>query len=209
MDLSHPAFDVFGENEGRILHRLAVLAEGATGRRIHELAGVKSLRTTQTILERLTTIGLVRVRSLGHANEYSLNRSHVLWAPIERVLASPTLIEIEISKVLRDAFDGRLVGAAVYGSFARGEAGPNSDVDILIMHDATVTALDLADDIDVASDRIRLLTGNEAQILPMSMRELRNLIAHRDPLIGSLLKDARDLIDGSEVSALLRAGASE
>lgn len=37
---------------------------------------------------------------------------------------------------LRDGFgDGRILACAVFGSVARGEAGPESDVDLLVVHD--------------------------------------------------------------------------
>ncbi len=36
---------------------------------------------------------------------------------------------------LRDAFGERLQGVVLYGSEARGEAGPNSDVDLLVLLD--------------------------------------------------------------------------
>jgi predicted nucleotidyltransferase len=205
MDLSHPAYDIFGESEGRILHRLAVLSGGATGRRIHDLAGVNALRTTQRILRRLTEIGLVDVRAIGRSNEYVLNRGHVLWGPIERILALPSRIEEEIAGILAAAFDDRLVGAALYGSFARGEAGPDSDIDVLIVHANSAASQDLVNEIDVASERLRALTGNEAQLLPVSVTELRNLVVHGDPLVESLRRDARSLVEGFRLDRHLQA----
>ena len=57
MDLSHPEYVILGENRARILQRLAVLAEPASGRRIHELSGARALRTTQRILDELVALG--------------------------------------------------------------------------------------------------------------------------------------------------------
>ena len=199
MNLSHPAFDVFGENEGRVLHRLAVLSDGATGRRIHRLAGVPALRTTQMILERFTRIGLVNMRPVGNSNEYSVNRGHVLWDPISRVLESAAVVENGLTDILSAVFGERLVGAALYGSFARGEADADSDIDILIVHADDDPAVGLVDLIEDASERIRILTGNDAQLLPMSGSELRNLVAREDPLVGSLRADGRSLVDGFDL----------
>lgn len=206
MNLSHPEFDAFGENEGRILRRLSVLAEGATGRRVHELAGVASLRTTQTILERFTNIGLVDMRPVGSANVYSLNRGHALWEPIQKVLALPAVVEAQIAEIVSGAFGEGLVGAALYGSFARGEADSDSDIDVLIVHADDDLVRDFVDAIDASSERIRVLTGNDAQLLPVSLSELRDLVLHDDPLVGSLRADARSLVDGFELGKILQKG---
>jgi len=40
-----------------------------------------------------------------------------------------------IKAALQDAFGGRLKGVVLYGSEARGEAGPDSDVDLLVLLD--------------------------------------------------------------------------
>ena len=120
MNLSHPAFDLLGENESRVLGRLAVLADGTSGRRIHQLAGVGTLRTTQKILRRLVEIGLADVKPAGPGNLYSLNRDHVLWGPIQQMLETPATTEQHISRVLHQILESNMVGAALYGSFARG-----------------------------------------------------------------------------------------
>lgn len=204
MNLSQPAFDLFGQNEGRVLHRLAVLTEGASGRRIHNLSGVKSLRTTQSILERLDRIGLVTVRRVGAANQYTLNRGHILWKPISQVLESPASLEQHIAKVVSDVFGDRIVGAAVYGSFARGDADADSDIDILVVHADEPGTGDLVEPLDTASQRIRALAGNEAQLLPVSVNELNALVDSGDPLVESLRSDARSLTEGFDISGLLR-----
>jgi predicted nucleotidyltransferase len=206
MNLSHPAFDLFGENEGRVLHRLAVLAEGASGRRIHVLSGVNSLRTTQGILEKFARAGIVTVRALGNSHEYILNRDHALWPPIREILELPASVEQEIGRILARAFDKRVAGAALYGSFARGDANPTSDVDILILLAEGNLAPDLVDAIDSVSNEIQKLTGNEAQILPMSKKELLRLVDQKDPLIESLRADARPLTDAFDLEGLLRRG---
>lgn len=204
MDLSHPAVDLFGENEARIFHRLAVLAEGGTGRRIHELSGVKALRTTQSILERLARIGLVDVRPVGPANQYTLNRGHLLWAPIELVLATPARLESDIVAIMSQTFTGNMAGAALYGSFARGDAGPDSDVDILLVWAADAPATGRAELIDQAGERIRRLTGNPVQILPVTETELGTLVDAGDPLVESLRADARPLTDGFNLTRVLQ-----
>jgi predicted nucleotidyltransferase len=205
MDLNRPADVLFGEERTRVLQRLSVLADGASGRRIHELSGVRSLRTTQRILHELVAAGLVDVRHIGSANEYSLNRHHVLWGPVEQLLATPSRLETAMAKILSETLHDRGATTALYGSFARGEAGTDSDVDVLVIwdddeHDES----DATELLDTASRRIEQLTGNHAQLFPLSRDELARLVERGDPLIDSLRRDARQLTPGADLRRLLR-----
>ncbi|MFD4421381.1 nucleotidyltransferase domain-containing protein [Agromyces sp. NPDC058484] len=203
MDLTHPAAQLLGENRARVLHRLSLLADGTSGRAIHSLAGVKSLATTQRTLEQLVGIGLVDARPIGAANLYTLNREHVLWPPIEQLLEAPATTEQRIGDLLATTLGDAPAATLLYGSFARREAGPDSDVDILIVwrHDMDeAVASSLLDDV---TQRIRRMTGNSAQIIAVTLDELVGLVKREDPLIDSLRHDARPLTRGVPVRELL------
>ncbi|TAM68369.1 MAG: nucleotidyltransferase domain-containing protein [Microbacteriaceae bacterium] len=203
MDLSHPEYAVLGEDRARVLHRLFVLAEPVSGRRIHQLSGVKTLRTTQRILDDLVSVGMVDMRSIGSANAYEANRDHVMWGPIEEVLAVPAATEQRITEILRDTIDDRAAGSALYGSFARGEAGTHSDIDLFIVWNEGVSEDVQADILHEVAERIRRLTGNQAQLFAITRPELERLIANDAPLIHSLRNDARRLT-GVEIKRLLQ-----
>ena len=53
-------------------------------------------------------------------------------------------------ETLRNSMGDRLVGVTLYGSVARGEARPNSDVDLIVVHRGSRTA---AFDAAIASER--------------------------------------------------------
>lgn len=203
MDLTHPAYEVLGENRARVLHRLSLLAEGASGRSIHTLSGVKALRTTQQILDDLTRIGVVDMRRMGSANLYALNRDHVLWSPIEAILATPARTEQEIAKLLDATLAEHARATLLYGSFARNEAGPDSDIDILIVWNEGIDEQLATDLLDTATQGIRRLTGNDTQLLAVTNSELEGLIARGDPIVDSLRADARPLKTGMSIKQLL------
>lgn len=203
MDLSHSAYEVLGKNRARVLLRLSLLTDGVSGRTIHRLSGVKTLRTTQDILSDLTTIGLVDVRRVGSGHIYSLNREHILWAPIDELLATPARLEKQLAQALESTFAEHAAGTLIYGSFARNEAGPDSDIDILVVWNDTVDEEHATELLDVAAQRIRRLTGNDAQLFAVTLPELAGLIANEDPLIDSLRADARPLSSKATVKTLL------
>lgn len=207
MDLNHPLRSIMGKNRARVVHVLAVLADATPGRRIHELSGNKSLATTQAVLEELVVIGLADLRRIGNANAYSLNRTHVLWAPLETILEIPAELENKIGWILRDEFGEHLIAAALFGSFARGTAHAESDVDILLVHTEKSPAQPIDDPLDRASGRIRALTGNAAQILTMTESEVRQLAESDDPFAASLDREARMLTDGPDLRDFLRGSA--
>ncbi|MCY2928241.1 MAG: nucleotidyltransferase domain-containing protein [Planctomycetota bacterium] len=47
-------------------------------------------------------------------------------------MVSQTILA-RIKSILQDAFKERLAGVILYGSEARGEAGPDSDIDLLVL----------------------------------------------------------------------------
>lgn len=201
MDLSHPARDLLGENAERILHRLAMLPDGETGNRLHQLSGSSSQRSTQRLLDRLVGIGVVQATPVGNAKEYRLNRSHVLWPVIELALATAASTEEGVGEIVRRAVGPQVI-AAVYGSFARREAGGHSDLDILIvwpdiepeLQETAINTIDLG---------IRQLTGNLVQIASITRDDLARMVALGDPLVESWKREARTLTQGTSIQALI------
>jgi predicted nucleotidyltransferase len=200
--ISHPEFDLFGENEGRILHVLSTLIEGSSGRRIHAISGVKTLVTTQQILNRLVDSGLVIGRPIGASILYSVNRHHILWEPITQILDAPARLEIAVIELIAELKPKGLKGAALYGSFARGKAGRDSDIDILVVHEEGILS-ELIRPMGDVSSRIEQLSGNVVQMLPVTIAELKRMVDKDDPLVDSLYRDARDITEGFDLISLI------
>ncbi|WP_164520447.1 nucleotidyltransferase domain-containing protein [Specibacter cremeus] len=205
MDLSHPADDLVGRNTSRVLQRLAMVPDGLTGRRLSELSGVP-LGSTQRVLARLETVGLAAVRRAGRANLYSLNRDHVLWPGFERMLAAPVLVEHLIGDTVRQ-FAGETTAAAVYGSFARGEAVPDSDLDVLLVWGDAVDERAQEQTLSALHDRVGAATGNNVEIVDLSLVGLNRLVRADDPLVASWRREARTVSAGPDIRALIRSVA--
>ncbi|MDQ4041582.1 MAG: nucleotidyltransferase domain-containing protein, partial [Actinomycetota bacterium] len=169
--------------DGDVLAVLGGADASFTGREVHRLVGHSSEEGVRRTLNRLVAHGVVLRREAGRAHLYRLNREH-LAAPAVEVLAS---LRLRLLDRLREAIGGWSIpplAAAVFGSVARGEAGPASDLDVLVVRPAN-----LEPDDPVWEDQLFALgrsatawTGNVTRLLELGQDEL--------PDAGRVLRDA-------------------
>lgn len=204
MDLSHPARDLIGDAAARILHRLSLVSEGLTGRRIAALAELPTSSTNRA-LEKLEAVGLVRALPAGNAKLYRLNRGHVLWPPVEQMLTAPARVEELAATLVHEALADR-ASVAVYGSMARGEAGPESDVDLLVVWLDDVPSVIRERLLRELDERLSDATGNRVEIVDVDREDLERLSRAEDPLAQSWRQDARTLW-GLDIRTILKEHA--
>ncbi|WP_414172296.1 nucleotidyltransferase family protein [Clavibacter tessellarius] len=110
---------------------LASQGRAVSGREVARLSG-QNQSSTRRALARWRTVGLVHGDEHAHATLFSLNRQHVLWDPIERILASPARVEQVIAEMVHERTGSRGT-VALFGSVARGDSGPDSDIDLVLV----------------------------------------------------------------------------
>ncbi|UFS60254.1 nucleotidyltransferase domain-containing protein [Subtercola endophyticus] len=191
MNLSHPLDDLVGRNAGRLLERLASVADGLTGRRLAELSETP-VGTTQRALAHLEHVGLVRSRQVGRAILHTLNRDHLLWAVLSEAMNSRASLEQRIAE-RGQQLGGVGTTVALYGSTARNSADGDSDIDLLVLWDESLSQ-DKRDGLLAAlSDDVSNLTGNPTELVDISAADLKRLVSANDPLVASWKRDARTL----------------
>ena len=201
MDLSHTLENLLGDNVARILRRLATVNDGLSGRRIAEVADVP-VASTSRVLADLVDVGLITSSDVGRSRLYRLNRAHVLWDPLERMLATPAQIEQLIAESVRTCVGGRAT-VAIFGSFARGDAGRRSDMDVVIVWDDSVSDDERFAALDALYDSVPAATGNRLEVIELKETDLCLMVEAHDPLIESWLRDART-VAGLELKTRLR-----
>lgn len=109
-------------------------AKGFTGRELARTADVHP-SDALTTLRRLESHGLVHRRTVGRAHEWRLQRTHFLVEPLSALLAAQDGGIRRLRDLVRDhvGSDRRVVEATLFGSVARGEETPSSDIDLLIV----------------------------------------------------------------------------
>ncbi|KXO98758.1 nucleotidyltransferase domain-containing protein [Tsukamurella pseudospumae] len=119
--------------QGAVLSALIGTGKPLTGREVHRLVSDRiGQQTTQRALHALVAMGLLTAMAVGRANLYTVNDEHIA-VPALREIASPLHM---LRRVIADAIgtdSEGLVAVILFGSAARGEATPDSDIDLAII----------------------------------------------------------------------------
>ncbi len=194
MDVSRPYSAVAPTVEGDVLVVLAGTTHPLTGRQVARLARRGSVAGVAKALGRLGEQGLVTRLEAPPASLYTLNRQHVA-APVAEALAG---LRSEFLKRLRDAISAweiQPVHASLFGSAARGDGAPGSDVDLFVVRPAAIDGEDptWSDQLADLSDLVFASTGNRAGIIDFAERDVEQMLDENPPILAELGRDAIDL----------------
>lgn len=188
---------------GDVLAVLARTDAALSGRRVASLTrGPTSRRRVDAVLAELAHAGVVLVQEVPPAKMYRLNRDHVAAAGIE-TLAS--LRDTLLSRMRTELASWAVppVAAWLFGSAARGEATADSDIDLLLIRPALNGDDDTWDrQVHALRESVRAWSGNELEVLSLSVDELHQLRDRGERLIGELLADTV-VLAGSDARRLI------
>ena len=191
MDFHRPLQVVAPTLDGDVLRVLAAADAEFTGRETHRLMGHSSEEGVRQALGRLAEQGIVLRRRAGRAYLYSFNREHVA-APWVMGLVG---LRQQLIERIRDAiapWSIQPIVAVLFGSVARGEAGPSSDVDIFFIRPSGADEDLWMEQVAALTAAVTRWTGNDARALEFSQGELE---AHEldEPLVGNVLDQGIEL----------------
>lgn len=198
MDLSLPLRSLVSTLDAEALTVLAGTTAPLTGNRLAGLAPRGSRAGLMRVLERLVLHGLVLAEPAGAATLYRLNRDHLLCEPLLAVIqARRRLLEL-----LRAELGGWAIPclhASVFGSVARGDATPSSDIDLLLVRPASVGADEPGWQRQVRQleAAVSAWTGNALAVLELTPADLARARDMAEPLLTSLQDDAVVLLGGT------------
>jgi predicted nucleotidyltransferase len=205
MDLESPLRTIASPVEAEALRVLSGADTEFSASQVHRLIESASPYGVRKALARLADAGLVLSTVRGNTTFWRGNRRHVLWPAIESA--------VDARRVLLDRIRDELakrngLAAYLYGSFARRSAGPESDIDILIVYPDDTTNDAMMDFASSLSEQIRAWTGNEGHLYNATRTWLQESIERADPVMVSVRHDAVTLM-GPEFEQLLRELGSE
>jgi len=188
MDLSHPIDSVIPSAHGAVLAVLARTDLPLSGRRTAELVGGRVAQSrVNTILKLLAEAGVVLVEEQPPAKLYRLNRQHVA---AEAIVALAGLRDELLSRMRLHlgAWPVPPVAAWLFGSAARGDGSPHSDIDILVIRPDHVDA-DRADWTRQLDSFSAEVTGNKCTVIDYSETALSELASAGERLISEVRRD--------------------
>ena len=136
-------------------------------------------RSIQLEADRLVSLGVLNERRSGNRRYLSANIRHNLYDPLRQLLERTVGIAPILRKALAD--DARIERAVVYGSYAVGEARPESDIDLLIV--GSVTLQEVLQITSPLQDRFNL----EINPVVMTEEEFRTRRSEQEHFICSVL----------------------
>lgn len=157
-------------------------------------------------LDRLTFHGLVIAEPANRGYMYRLNRQHVL---VDAVLSAASAR----TELLTRMQDGLIswapapVHVCVFGSFARSDGGPDSDIDVLVVTSEGVDrhAEWWARQLATWADNVLSWSGNRVEFLSMSRSELAQAARAEEPVLDSIRNDGVVLLGPAPAEAIASA----
>lgn len=201
MDLGHPLRSLAPSLDADVLEVLARSETGLGVSQIARLAARGSRQGIAPVVDRLVDHGVVLAEPASQGHLYRLNREHLLAAVVLAVASTRSILLERIGSRVA-ALDPPPVHASVFGSFARGEAGPDSDIDLLLLSASESDLESLEDPVASLKADVERWTGNRVQLLLLTVERCRGLRAAGEPIVDEWLADARR-IEGVELASIL------
>ncbi|MEZ5171904.1 MAG: helix-turn-helix domain-containing protein [Acidimicrobiia bacterium] len=207
MDFVRPVEALVPGAQGRVLAVLAETTAELNLRTIAELAGVSPSQASR-VLPELVALGVVERREVPPSSLFRLVREHVASRALLCLAHSAETVAVEMGQ-LAAALPRAPLSVILFGSFARREAGQDSDIDVVVVRPDGVDEDDegWAASLESWRGSVRQLTGNRIEVLEVGAEEAAARFAGRSPLWEEIRRDARVVhgLDIDELQTVLHA----
>jgi predicted nucleotidyltransferase len=189
MDFARPVEAVVGGAQGRLLAVLVKITAPLTLRRLASLADVSPAQASR-VMPRLVELGIVDRYEVPPASQFVLARGNVA-AQLLLKLADASSIALRQIGEAASLLSPEPVSVIVFGSFARGEADAESDIDLAVVRADDVDDDDerWADSIDAWRRKVVALTGNDVEIVEVTASEAARKVHGRSELWRNIARD--------------------
>lgn len=189
MDFSRPVEAVVGGVQGRLLAVLAEVTTPLTLRTLARLADVSPAQASR-VLPRLVDLGMVERREVPPASQFLLVRENVAAQLILALADARTTV---LQRMGEAAADIRPAPRAivVFGSFARGQADDESDIDVLVVRPDDIDEDDQrwSESLEAWRRQVRAIAGNGVEMLEASAADATAKLRGRSELWRDIRRD--------------------
>jgi DNA-binding transcriptional ArsR family regulator len=189
MDFVRPVEAIVPGVQGRVLSVLAETTTDLNMRTIARLADV-SLSQASRVLARLVELGVVDRRDVPPSSLFRLVREHVAVGPLLALARGRDALVGEMGR-LAAALPVAPVSVIVFGSFARGEADVDSDIDTVLVRPAGVDESDesWSESVEQWRASVRRVSGNRVEVLEVGSDEVVSLLNSRRQVWRDIRRD--------------------
>jgi len=181
VDFLRPVEAVIPGAQGKLLAVFAQTAAALSVRTAARLSGV-SLAQTSRILPELAAFGILERSEVPPSIVYRLIEENVAARAIRQLARSRDLVLAELGEAAK-AMPAPPLSIVVFGSFARGDAGPESDIDVVLVHQSGLDATPIwSEGVEEWRRVVRRLTGNEIEVMEIDERLIGSRLRSRRPV---------------------------
>jgi len=183
--LNNPLDEILGQVSKIRISRFLVNSQAQlNGREIAKNVGLSHV-TVHTALKDLSRHGIVNIRSVGKSLIYWLNEEHLLVKEVLRPIFEKESIffQLIVKTILKESKRPRPLTIILFGSFAKGNASPNSDIDILLVYPNHKSRVLITKELAEAEKKITLLFGNHLASIFMKIAEFKSRFKKKDRFI--------------------------
>jgi len=201
MNVAEPSDVVMARTTAAVLRVLAGADTAFSVRQAALIAGVSAPRALE-IVDHAAARGLVLVEQAGRSRMCRLNRDHIA---ADAIVALVTLRQRMLATLTADIGGWAIepLHASLFGSAARGDGGPDSDLDVLVVRGDDTPEAAWQEQMYASGQRLERRIGNRVSWFDISRADLDRAVAQEEAVIADWREDGIHLA-GQPLRALLR-----
>lgn len=202
MDLALPLRSIAPGLDSAVLEVLCRTETGLNAVQISQLSSRGSRAGQRPVLNRLVEHGIVIADPANTGFLYRLNRDHVLAAAVLAAIDSRREVLDRLTSACCQLHP-EPVHVSIFGSFARRQGGPDSDIDLMLVvnDDVDLHGASWTDQLHGLGRNVLGWTGNRLQALAFTDSRFADLVRGGEPLVTTWSADAVTLL-GPDAAAM-------
>ncbi len=178
-----------------------------SGREAQKLARIRSRKGAGTALEDLSQLGVLRLTETRGSHLYEVNREHELVTPLQELFSReenrlPALVALIRESLTERRLEEYVRSLILYGSNARRDATPGSDVDLLAVVNSEGAVERVTEAMYAAGEVVRRRQGVRISPYVLTERRARERATAGDPLFETVATEGR-LLMGQALEGLV------
>jgi predicted nucleotidyltransferase len=195
--LRSPLDEILGNRTKiKLLRVLVPLSRPVSLREAARLAGMSAAGASRA-MEHLTAMGVMERREASGQHLYTVNRENYFTGVLSGLFGAEEARQQALFQALRDALVPMAKAAAIFGSRARGDDRPDSDLDLLVVIEDADGEEGVWDHLVVLQPRIQREFGLRLSPVILGLERLREREREGDPFVEAVAAEGIPIIKPS------------